>query len=117
MANGQNGDLAVHRRGSGDFLGAESKQPGGGNGIRPVDGQQGKRFELLDHPTKRRLRPKRLQNLLQYGSSEEEILAVSQELRELVGRRVEGGAVLAQGERPDRGIHEHPQPRRLRSDL
>lgn len=117
MADRRDRDLAIDRRGADSLLCAKSMQPGRGDVIQPVDLQQGEGFEVLDHSSKRRLHPKRLQDFLQDGPGKKDILAVSQQLGQPLDSRMCGGALLAQGEGPDGSVHQDSQPRRLRSAL
>ena len=117
MADRRNRNLAVDRRGADPLLSAQSMQPGRGDVFQPVDSQQGKGFEVPGHFSKRRLHPKRLQDFLQDGPGEKDVFAVSQHLGQPLDGRMVGGPLLAQGERPDRSVHQDSQPRRLRSAL
>jgi hypothetical protein len=72
---------------------------------------------VLDHPPKRRLRPKGPQDLLEDGPSEKDILAAPQQRGQLLDRRMVSRSLLAQGEGPDGSVDQNFQVRRLRSAL
>ena len=117
MADCCDRNLAVDRGGTGPFLSAQPVQPGCGDMIEPVERQQGKGIEVLNHSSEGRLRPKRLQDLLQNSPGEKDLLAVPQQLGQPLDRGMVRRSLLAQSEGPDGRVHQNSQPRRPRSAL
>ena len=117
MADRRDRDLTADRRGADPLLSTRPMKPGRGDVIGPVDRQKGKGFEVPDHLPKRRFRPKRLQDLLQDGSGEDDVPPIPQQSGQFLDGRMVGRPLLAQSEGPDRRVHQDSQPRRFRSAL